>query len=637
MLLSLALSVALAADTLVYPVLNHGRPAGEMRVVHDADSVVVTYAHIDRNRGRWVQSRYTVDASGRLVAGESRPMTRSGEVSAATDRYRFDGDSVRFQRGNSERALARNGGFYPLNNATAWDQAASVRHLLASGGQRGRILPGSGELRLEFAADTMVPTTRGRARARLALLHTGSVNPQAVWVDERGQLLASSVGWFITVHPDFIPALPTMRALEIAYRDGVAARVAAELPVAAQGTVVIRNADVFDAERGVVVPAQTIVVQDDRITAVGPTRTTRTPRGAKVIDAAGKTVIPGMWDMHMHFQLTSQTSRMLQDLAGGITTVRDMAADTDIGTSLRDRANARLIVAPRVVLAGFMEGPQLWAGPSDVLVHTEAQAREWVARYDSLGYKQIKLYNLVHPDLVPTIAAEAKRRGMRLSGHIPRGLTIPAALRLGYDEINHAAFLFSTFHQDSLYWPEMRAYSLVATIVAPNTDVDGPAMTALIADLKAHNTVIDGTFNLWMRPESGTDSLEAKRGNAAYIRLLKRLYDAGVTIVPGTDLSSFHAELELYQRAGIPAPAVLQMATLVAARVMGEDRDYGSISVGKVADLVIIDGKPHEQVGDTRKVELVMRGGRAFKPADITKAMRATAADDAAAGFHAHH
>src|SRR5678815_1855094 len=119
-------------------------------------------------------------------------------------------------------------------------------------------------------------------------------------------------------------------------------------------------------------------------------------------------------------------------------------------------------------------------------------------RDSSLGYKQIKVYNLVHPDLIPTIVAEAHRRGMRVSGHIPRGLSVPAAIELGFDEVNHAAFLFSTFYQDSLYIPTMRAYSLVATTVAPNIDVDGPAMTSLIDVLKKHNTVIDGTFSVWI-------------------------------------------------------------------------------------------------------------------------------------------
>ena len=82
---------------------------------------------------------------------------------------------------------------------------------------------------------------------------------------------------------------------------------------------------------------------------------------------------------------------------------------------------------------------EVWLGQQDV----------WVAKYDSMGYKQIKLYNVIHPDLVPTIAEEAHKRGMRLSGHIPRGLSVPAAIALGFDEIQHAAFLFSTFYEDS--------------------------------------------------------------------------------------------------------------------------------------------------------------------------------------------
>lgn len=618
MLISLALSLALAtptaADTTTYVVLNHGRRAGEMTLVRDSDSLVITYGHIDRNRGRWVQNRYEFDAAGRVVRAESRPMTREGVVSPARDSYEYVGDSIRTVRGGAPANALRGNGFAPLPNATDWDLALQVRHLLSQPTRSAATLPGSVHTRLEIAADTMVPTTRGQARVRLAMLHWTNATPQAVWVDAEGELVAGSVQWFITVRPEFIPALPIMRAIETAYRDSAAAAIATRTPVVAQGTVLIRNADVFDSERGVIVPRQNIVVQGDRITAMGPATTTRAPRGATVIDATGKTVIPGLWDMHMHFQLTSQTTRVLRDLATGITTHRDMAADTDIGTSLRDRANAGRIIAPHVILAGFMEGPTLWAGPSDVLVSTEAHAREWVARYDSLGYRQVKLYNVVHPDLIPTISAEAHKRGMRLSGHIPRGLTLETAIRLGFDEVNHAAFMFSTFHQDSLYWPEMRAYSLVAAGVARNTDVDGSAMTHLINLMKAHNTVMDGTFNLWMQDTTGADSVGARANNRAYLRVLKRLYDAGVTIVPGTDLSSFNMEMELYERAGIPASAVLQMATITSARVMGVERDFGSVAVGKIADLVIVDGKPHERIRDARNVHLVMRLGRAYAP-----------------------
>lgn len=619
---ALLFAITLPSDTTDYVVMNHGRPAGEMRVATDGDSIVVTYAHIDRNRGRWVQSRYGLDVQGAVVSGESRPMTRTGEVSPATDRFELSGDSLRFWRGVSATpsAVGRGDGIYALGNSTAWDQARVARHLLARTDRSAAALPRGARVRLEIVADTSVPTTQGRARVRLVMLHGTSATPQAVWLDERGDLAASAVAWFVTAHPRFVPALPVMREIESAYRNAAGTALAATIPVAARGTVVIRNVDLFDSERAVIVPRQSVVIDGDRITVVGPAASVRTPRGATVINGAGKTLVPGMWDMHTHFQLSSQTNVVLQHLAIGVTTIRDMAADTDVGVSHRDRANALTLVSPRVILAGFIEGPTLWRGPSDVLVSTETEARAWVARYDSLGYKQIKLYNVVHPDLVPAISDEARKRGMRLSGHVPRGLTVGAAIRLGFDEINHAAFLFSTLYQDSLYVPVMRPYSGVAAIVAPNTDVYGPAMTALIEDLKAHHTVVDGTFNLWMRDSTGADSVVAKRGNQNYLRLIKRLYDAGVVLVPGTDGSSFNAELEHYEQAGIPAAQVLQIATIGAARVMGEEASFGSIAVGKIADFVLIDGRPQERIADLRKVDLVFRAGRAYTPKALTDA-----------------
>jgi hypothetical protein len=237
---------------------------------------------------------------------------------------------------------------------------------------------------------------------------------------------------------------------------------------------------------------------------------------------------------------------------------------------------------------------------------------------------------------------------MRLSGHIPRGLTIESAVKLGYDEFQHAAYLFSTFFQDSLYVPRMRAYSEVANNVAPTFDVDAPRVTELISFLRDRRTVVDGTFNIWQdrsRPlPDGNDAIfgptiawmpplvrrafragpppapeaaaRAEAASANYRRMLKRLYDAGVTLVPGTDNVpglSLHGELEVYERAGIPAPAVLQIASIVPARVMKDEKDYGSIARGKIADLAIVNGKPHEHITDLRRTERVVRAGRVYE------------------------
>lgn len=168
----------------------------------------------------------------------------------------------------------------------------------------------------------------------------------------------------------------------------------------------------------------------------------------------------------------------------------------------------------------------------------------------------------------------------------------------------------------------MRAYSAVAAAVAPNYDVDSPEMTGLIDFLKSKGTVIDGTFNLWMG--QGALTGQGNPGAVQYARLLKRLFDAGVPIVAGTDNSTgatFVTELELYQHSGIPAPAVLQIATLNAAKVMKDDREYDSLAVGKIADVIVVNGRPAERVSDLRNVEQVIRAGRLYDPRALRAAV----------------
>ena len=620
-------AVVTVADSTVYPVLNHDRPAGSMVVRRNGDTTTVRFVFTDRNRGTRVFSRYVM-RDGRIMSIESRPVLSDDRLGEPTFRLEVVGDSIRqWTPARTTSDLLQRDVFY-ATGFSPFDQATLARHLLRQPGYTTK-LPGNASARLEIVKELTVPTTRGSERVRLVSIDRGfGATPQMIWLDRDDNLFATEVSWFITLKPGAEPALPTLRKTEFAVRDAQAEALNKRLQKPTSGTLAIVNGDVFDSERGVMRPRTTVVVRGDRIVAVGPSDSMPVPQGATVIDAAGKTVMPGMWEMHGHMQLTSEATSGPMQLSYGITTVRDLASDVDVAVSERDRAQAGVIAAPHMVLAGFIEGPGKWAGPTSVLVRTEDEARHWVARYDSLGYKQIKVYNLVHPDLIPTIAAEAHARGLRLSGHIPRGLSVPNAIELGFDEVNHAAFLFSTFYQDSLYVPAMRAYSAVATAVAPNIDVDGPAMTQLIDALKRHGTVIDGTFSVWIT-SAGTGigqavgagvPTDARKADANYMRLLKRLYDAGVILVAGTDAfgsTSYDTELELYEKAGIPAPTVLQIATIGAARVMKDDKEYGSLAAGKVADIIVVNGRPIERVGDVRKVETVIRAGRVYDAQEL--------------------
>jgi imidazolonepropionase-like amidohydrolase len=634
----LAAATVAASDTTAYVVLNHGRWAGDLTIVHAGDSTISRFIYTDRNRGTRIETRYRFGSDNTLRAAEVRQIAADGTAGPAMQGFTVRGDSV-YNISGGGRAGGANGApapgakrdpaaFLGLRFGSPYEQALVANYLLKQPKMSGKFLGGV-SAHAEVVGETTVPTKSGRTHLRLVMVWAGTASTSSgVWLDDKGNLVATDVQWFITVRPGAEQALPALRAIEIKWRNAQAEALAKKVVAPAASAVVVKNGNLFDSESGTMKPNMTVVIRDGRITEVGPAASVQSPAGANVIDATGKTIMPGMWEMHTHLQTDNQSAGSLVQLAQGLTTVRDMAADFDVATSQRDRERKGLLASPRVVLSGFIEGPGRWAGPSDMIASNEAEALAMIAKYDSAGYKQIKLYNLVQQDLVPAIAAEAHKRGMRLSGHIPRGLSVPAAVTLGYDEIQHAAFLFSTFYQDSLYIPTMRAYSLVATVVAPHIDVDGQPMTDLIKFLHDHHTVIDGTFSVWIGGGAAAvgagGSTDQQKADAAYLRLITRLYEGGVTLVPGTDNSyatSYHREIELYEQAGIPAPTVLQIATIGCARVMHDDKDYGSIVTGKVGDVIIVNGNPAEHVKDIEKVETVIRAGRVYKVHDLLSAV----------------
>src|SRR6478672_807180 len=549
------------ADSLSYVVVNHGRPAGSMDVRYFGDSTLVRFQYVDRNRGPRVATTYRFNDRGAISSMTARGLgvdffqTEVGErfwTDAKLSHWKGDADSGQVTRDDSA--------FYRAVTPTPFDDAALARFLLRKYSRTAHILP-AGSASASILLDTTVSAGADRRHIRLISIKGLYVYPVELWLDDQDRLFSTSSQWFTTVTRGWESVLPALRATEYSRTAPRSAALAQRLTPVVSGPRVIRNGDLFDSETGTLKPRTSIVVKGDRIVAVGPAESIKTPPGATVVDATGKTVIPGMWDMHTHLDFTSEEDGVLQ-LASGVTTVRDMASSIDDAVSRRARANAGTLLAAREILAGFMDGPGAWAGPTDILVSTPEQARHWIAVYDSLGYKQIKVYNLIHPDLIPTIAAEAHKRGMRLSGHVVRGLSVPDAVTLGYDEIQHAAFLFSTFYPDSLFVPKMRSYGQVAAAVAPNFNVDGPEMTSLISFLRDHHTVIDGTFNAWLSRDAaladGTDmvfgpslkwlqpvmaremtvpvTVDAKQKStetardAAYMKLLKRLFDGGVTL-----------------------------------------------------------------------------------------------------------
>jgi imidazolonepropionase-like amidohydrolase len=401
-----------------------------------------------------------------------------------------------------------------------------------------------------------------------------------------------------------------------------------------------------------VTPGVTVVVEGSRIAAVGPDGEVSIPAGARVVEAEGKTLLPGLFDMHVHLSPIDGILHM----AAGVTTVRDMANDIDQLLDMRQRFDDGTAIGPRVIMAGFMDGPGPYAGPTKVLVDTEAEIREWIARYDSLGYEQIKIYSSIQTELVPAITDAAREHGMKVSGHIPAFMTAEQAVMQGFGEITHANMLFLNFQGDTLDTRTPARFTAVAQYGA-ELDLESDSVQDFLQLLKDREVIVDPTVSIWEgmftgRPGEVSPNFEpvadrlpptVRRGFLAgglpvpdemdmryresfqrILDMVAEVYEQGITIVPGTDAMAgfaLHRELELYERAGIPAAQVLRIATLGSAEVAGRADQLGSIEPGKLADMILVDGDPTARMSDIRNVRLVMKDGVLFDAASLYRAI----------------
>ena len=459
---------------------------------------------------------------------------------------------------------------------------------------------------------------------------------ESVWMDSQDHLIAlvsidAEMDHFEAVadgYEDGLAAFVTSAA-----RDGMAnlAKVAAGFSSQIPSVTAIVGGRLIDGTGKPAVENAVVVLKDGKIAAAGPASTTPVPEGAQVVDAHGKSVVPGLWEMHAHFE---QVEWGPIYLASGVTTARDVGNEREFIVAARDAIAAGRGIGPRLVMAGVVDG----TGPLSlgiIRVDTPEQAREQVQKYKAEGFQQIKIYSSVKPEILKVVTAEAHRLGMTVTGHIPVGMNAIQGIEDGMDQINHVYYLM-----------QVMTDAKTGTVSA-----DSPQAKKVIKLLLEHHTVVDPTLALLeiithstdkpisafepgilkVAPElrealetMGTPPQNSEKSAASFRLLLETvrlLHKAGVPIVAGTDQSvpgfSLDREIELYVQAGFTPMEAIQAATLVPAKAMGMERESGTIEAGKRADVILVDGNPLENISDIRKVSTVFAGGRMYQPAAL--------------------
>jgi imidazolonepropionase-like amidohydrolase len=636
-----------------HSVLMMGNHAGEQvaRQVGEREWLV-TYSFNDRGRGP--SHRMRIVLGERAIPARSEIQGHDYLKAPVDERFAREGDraSWRNMAESGERTLTGDA-FYISMDGPPEELGLLARALLESEGGKLALLPG-GEATIETVSTLVVRDAQGQSRKVTQYAISGlGFSPLRVWLDEERRFFASASSWLSVIEAGFEPAVDALVDAQEQATAALQRSWAQTLTERPQGPLVFRDVRVFDSVSATTRPGMTVVVQGERITAVGPSGEIAVPRGATVIDGAGKTLLPGLWDMHVHLG----DDDGLLNIAAGVTSVRDLANDTDTVLAYQRDQKAGHIIFPRIILAGFMDGPGPYAGPSRVLVDTEAEALAAIDRYAELGFEQIKIYSSLKPELVPAIVAHAHARGLRVSGHIPAFMRASQAVAAGVDELQHINFLVLELLFDQVKDTRTPVRFTAVAEHAAGLDLDGPEVRAFIALLVERDVVVDPTVSIFEgmfldRPGQMSPVYEAVAGRLpmqvqrgllrgglpvtpetapryqqsfeALLRYVGLLHRAGVRLVAGTDaLGGFtlHRELENYVRAGIPAPEVLRIATLGAAQVTKRDGELGVIAPGKLADLVLVEGDPAARISDIRNVELTVQGGRVYHADALHRAL----------------
>ena len=416
----------------------------------------------------------------------------------------------------------------------------------------------------------------------------------------------------------------------------------------------VTHVAVVDVIAGRVQPDMTVEIRGRTISAVSAGRPLRIPRRATVVDGRGEYLIPGLWDMHVHLSFPPGAAQIFLPLmvANGILGARDMHSFLSTILSLKHDVATGAQVGPRLFVAGSaVDGPNSYL-PAARVVRTPDEAREAVRQLKGAGVDFIKVYSSLPKDLYLAVASEAKNEGIPFVGHVPYPVTAAEASDAGQRSLEHLTEVDVGTSSDE---PTIKAEELEAMnqkhgyIPDPNrlkSTFDSVKTAALFKRFRQNDTWQVPTLVVFYQERQiaeprvrGNDSLlvyipkllrdywrslptdiatKMVALYAVHSDLVGRLNQAEVPILAGSDCPnpyvypgfSLHDELGLLVRAGLTPAEALRTATINPARFLGLTDSLGVVATGKVADLVLLDGNPLQDIANTKRIRAVIQGGR---------------------------
>ncbi|SFF69078.1 Amidohydrolase family protein [Duganella sp. CF458] len=660
--LALAIASAFSAQAAVtqttrYVIIseNNGKQMGEQVVEsHDDGLTKVRYIYKDNGRGPELTEEFRLAADGTMSYYHSKGTSTFGAV--VDESFERKGGKAQWTSTTEQGAQDVSGPavYVALNGSFEVDSRA-IAALARTPSASIPLLP-SGTLKQVVLDEAQVAGPKGQSQQVQLVAQTGlGLSPKFLWITK-----GAHPSLFAVVEPGtYVFAIEGWQdnGKLLAERQKVAEAkmlndMAAKLQHPLQGLTVVKNARIFDSNKATVGAPSDVYVLRGRIAAILPAGAP--VRGAvNEIDAGGRIMLPGLFDMHGHIGRWEGALHV----AAGVTTLRDMGNDNAQLQMMIDETADGELLAPQIVPAGFLEGESAYSSNGGFVVKTLEQSKRAIDWYAEHGYPQLKIYNSFPKEILKDTVAYAHSRGMRVSGHVPAGLRAQQALDAGYDELQHINQVMLNFlFKPGVETRSLERFYLPAEKVA-GLDFNSKEVKDFVATLKKKQIVIDPTLATfaflkqkdgdvnepWAAVEGnmppdvargfhvGTMKIPDAATQARYeksfakmVQFVGILHKAGVPIVAGTDdLAGFtlHSELALLVKAGLTPAEAIQVATRNGARYTRTSADRGSIETGKLADLVLVDGDPTRDIEDLRKVSAVITRGQVIYPKEVDEAL----------------
>jgi imidazolonepropionase-like amidohydrolase len=641
------------ADAARYLVVSDAGQHGQMWRWQLPDGRIA-YRHSQSLRG-WITETdqvTTLSADGLPVKVEVRGITPNGD---AAETFAIVGDRASWTSLSDKGSVAGKTGYYLPAGGIGLSNAVLIERLVAAGDKGVELLP-SGRATLSVGPGLTIDGPNGPKTVKLAFVRGILASPFPVWLDEQNRHFAD-IGGISTVPAGYESAANTKKMRD--FQDAVTAEtvkgIARQfLTVEAKAPVLFDNVRLFDADKGLFLADRAVLASGGKIVAIGAAGSVKAPAGARVIDGRGKTLVPGIWDAHMHI---GDDWDVLANMANGITSFRSPGTDLDRAVNVVPRRKSGELLMGEPFIQAIVDKKDPLAAQGSMTVSSEAETIAAVRKIKAAGLWGVKFYTSMNPAWIKPGADEAHRLGLHVNGHVPATMLPIEAVRAGYDEITHLNFIMMQMMPRSVVDKSNTAARFEGPAkYAKDVDLSSADVKAFVAELKQRGTIIDPTLVIFegsFLAEGGTPMpayapymgiispvldrvfraggyplvegytrADYGKSYAKMMQLVTVLHQAKVPIVAGTDGWGIELvrEIELYAQAGFTPAEALQSATIVPARMVKADKRTGSIAVGKEADMVLVDGDVSKDLGALRRTVTVVSDGYVMDADALRKA-----------------